>query len=76
VSMPDLSPCPFCGDQPSFTDVELVDGRRYAKKQLRCCSIEMSAGLSFGQYKDLSDAQIDRALRIELVKNWNTRETQ
>lgn len=68
-----LADCPFCGGQPSFTDVELKDERRYAEKLLRCCSIEMSATLSFSQYKGLVDAQIDHQLRSELVKNWNTR---
>lgn len=65
--------CPFCDEQPSFTDVELKDDRRYAEKLLRCCSMEMSATLSFGQYKGLTDAQIDHQLRSELVKGWNTR---
>lgn len=68
-----LEPCPFCHDQPSFSDVELKDERRYAEKLLRCCSVEMSATLSFSQYKGLTDAQIDHALRSELVKNWNMR---
>ncbi len=71
--MTTLSTCPFCDEQPSFTDVELKDERRYAEKQLRCCSITMSAALSFGKYKGLTDAQIDHTLRSELVKNWNQR---
>lgn len=71
--MTKLLSCPFCDEEPSFTDVELKDERRYAEKLLRCCSIEMSATLSFGQYKGLTDAQIDHQLRSELVKNWNTR---
>lgn len=74
--MTDLSCCPFCDERPSFTDVELKDERRYAEKQLRCCSITMSATLSFGQYKGLTDAQIDHTLRSELVKNWNTRASE
>lgn len=68
-----LADCPFCCDQPAFTDVELKDDRRYAEKLLRCCSVEMSATLSFSQYKGMTDAQIDHILRSELVKNWNTR---
>lgn len=68
-----LLSCPFCGEQPSFRNTELIDERRYVQKHLQCCSIEMTATLSFGQYKDLTDAQIDHALRSELVQNWNKR---
>jgi hypothetical protein len=67
-----LSKCPFCGDIPAFSNYELKDDNRYAKMTLECC-IRMSASIPYGQFRLMTNEQIDRKLRSELLAQWENR---
>lgn len=68
----ELKPCPFCGEAPTFSDVEEMDDRRYMLLTLNCC-ISMGATIGYGGYKGMTTDAIRASLTAELTERWNTR---
>lgn len=67
-----VKPCPFCGSQPRFSDVEYIDDRRYVQMELECC-VTMSAVLGYQKYSGMTDKAIHAVLTDRLTKHWNIR---
>ena len=65
-------PCPFCGEQPIISHVEDRDDRRYMVMELECC-VTMSVAIGYGQYKNMTDMEIEADLASQLLKKWNER---
>ena len=72
MSTLELKPCPHCGSQPWFSDVQNMDERRYEEKKLECCAV-YSASIGWRRYKDMTAQAIDAELTADLIEQWNKR---
>lgn len=70
--MSELRECPFCGCQPTFSEVEEKDDRRYMEMRLECCAT-MRSTICYSSFKSMTDAAIESELRHDLVNDWNRR---
>lgn len=70
--MSELKPCPHCGGQPYFSEVEEKDDRRYMQIELTCCATYTQA-IGWGKYKSMSESEIKNYLTEGVTEQWNNR---
>lgn len=69
---PVLKCCPFCGEQPAFSEHYTIADRRYVRMNLECC-VSMTDDIPWEKYRGLPEEQVAAQLKESLAASWNGR---